>query len=128
MNRAILFAAALFLVNGTPCSSLAVAQERPAAAPAASQQKEQYEKGMEERLGRLGKELDELKAKADVKARDEMKQLLKEAEKKQDAASRKLEEMRRASQEKWRKFSSDMNKAADDFEQAFDKAKSRFKD
>lgn len=128
MNRAILFAAALLLVNGTTGSNLAVAQERQATAPAASQQKEQYEKGMEERLGRLGKELDELKTKADVKARDEMSQLLKEAEKKQDAASRKLEEMRRASEEKWRKFSSDMNKAADDFEQAFDRAKSRFKD
>jgi len=131
MKRSILSLAALFLFNISPCSAFAVEQERPATAPTATQQREQYEKSMEERLGRLGQQLDELKAKAAGKteqARDEMKQFMVEAEKKQEAASRKLEEMRKVSKQKWQEFSSDMNKAADDFEQAYERAKSRFKE
>jgi hypothetical protein len=36
--------------------------------------------------------------------------------------------MRKASKNMWLKFTSDMNKAADDFEQAYERAKSRFKE
>ena len=131
MKRILMSLAALFLINFSPLPAFAVEQERPATAPTTTQQREQYEKSIEERLGRLGQQLDELKAKAAGKteqAREEMKQFLVEAEKKQEAASRKLEEMRKASKNKWQKFSSDMNKAADDFEQAYEKAKSRFKE
>ncbi len=131
MKQAILSLAAIFLVNLTPCTTFAVEQERSSAAPTAAQERQQYEKSMEDRLGRLGRQFDELKDKAAGKtdqARDEMKRLLTEAEEKQEAASRKLEEMRQASKKKWRKFSSDMSNAADEFEQAFERAKSRFKE
>jgi hypothetical protein len=131
MKRTILSLAALLLINFSPLPAFAGEQERPATAPTATQQREQYVKSIEERLGRLGQQLDELKAKAAGKteqARVEMKQFLVEAEKKQQAASLKLEEMRKASKNMWLKFTSDMNKAADDFEQAYERAKSRFKE
>ena len=131
MKRIIMSLAALLLINSSPVPAFAVEQERPATAPTITQQREQYEKSIEERLARLGQQLDELKAKAAGKteqARVEMKQFLVEAEKKQQAASLKLEEMRKASKNMWLKFTSDMNKAADDFEQAYERAKYRFKE
>jgi hypothetical protein len=109
MKRTFLSLAMLFLISSSPLPAFSVEQERPATAPTAMQKREQFEKSMEECLGRLGQQLDELKAKAAEKkaqARVEMKQFLSEAEKKQGAASRKLEEMRKASKNKWQKFSS----------------------
>ena len=86
MKRTILSLAMLFLICSSPVPVFAVEQERPETVPTAMQQREQYEKSMEERLGRLGKQLDELKAMAAEKkeqAQVEMKQFLSEAEKKQ---------------------------------------------
>ncbi len=128
MKRAILSLAVLFFMGIIPGAPFAGEPERPENGPTATQPREQYEKSMEERLGRIGRQLDELKAKAAGKteqAREEMKQLVADAEKKREAASRKLEEMRRETKNKWRRFVSDMNRAADDFEQAFERARSR---
>jgi F0F1-type ATP synthase membrane subunit b/b' len=130
MNRILFLLMALLLIAFSPPFSLASDQTQQAAAPD-TQQKEQYEKSMEERLGNIGKQLDELREKANARteeARKELNQYMKDAQKKHEAAARKLEEVRKATNETWKKFTSDMNKAADDFEQAYEKARKRFKE
>jgi ribosomal protein S10 len=85
---------------------------------------------MEERLSKLGKELDELKTKAAnmaEQARKEMNRHIEDAEKKQKVASRKLEEMRKESQEKWKEFTDEMDAAMDELDKAYAKAKSHLK-
>jgi ATP-dependent Lon protease len=92
---------ALMLLLAAPLSALTTEKTPGTKAPETAQQKEQYEKSMEERLRKIGRELDELKGKATnmtEEARKEMNRYLEDAEKKQKAASRKLEEMRRESQ------------------------------
>lgn len=131
MKRLLFLPASLLLIAASPLISLASDQTQKSAASETPQQKAEYEKSMEERLGNIGKGLDELRAKANARteeARKELNQYMKDAEKKRDAAARKLEEVRKSTNETWRKFTSDMNKAADDFEQAYDKAKKRFKE
>jgi predicted secreted protein len=116
-----------FLLN--PLSLIAAENEQQTTAPKTAQEKEQYEKGMQERLRKLGKQLDELKAKSTAKsaqAGEKMKGYLTDAEEKQKAAAQKLEEMKYASKDKWKKFSSEINKATKDFERAYERAKSRF--
>jgi molecular chaperone GrpE (heat shock protein) len=113
-----------------PLTPWAAATEQ-AATPNESQEKKHYEKNMQERLGKLGKQLDELKAKAAAmteQARKDINQDLAKAEEKREAASRKLEKMRKESVARWKKFSADLDNAADDFENAFKKAKDRFKE
>jgi cell division protein FtsN len=131
MNRILFLLMALLLIAFSPPFSLASDQTQKSAAPETPQQKAEYEKSMEERLGNIGKELDELRAKANARTEEagkELNQYMKDAEKKREAAVRKLEEVRKATNKTWRKFTSDMNKAADDFEQAYDRAKKRFKE
>lgn len=131
MKRILFLLTALLLITAGPSIARASGEGDQKTAPEATQKKEQYEKSMEERLKNLGKQLDELNAKAAQRteeARKELDQYLKDAEKKQQAASRKLEEMRKASAAKWRKFTSDMNKAADEFEKAYERAKQNFKE
>lgn len=131
MKRILFLLTALLLIAAGPSISRASGEGEQKNAPEASQKKEQYEKSMEERLKNLGKQLDELNAKAAQRTEEvkkELGQYLKDAEKKQQAASQKLEEVKKASAEKWRKFTSDMNKAADEFEKAFERAKKNFKE
>jgi ribosome recycling factor len=121
----------LFLIAGGPQFLNAVENEHPATAQEMSHEKEHYEKNMEERLSKLGKKLDEIKAKAAAmteQARKEMSQYVADAEKKQKAASQKLSEIRKESGKKWKKFTSEMDAAADDFAKAYERAKSHFKD
>ncbi len=125
-----LLTALLLIVSGLLVLS-AVAEERQATAVEKSQQKEQYEKSMEERLRKLGKQLDELKSKAATMAermKKDTKEDLNAAEKKRKIASQKLEQMRNETEEKWKKFSKKMNEAVYDFEKAYKKAKSHFKE
>ena len=129
MKRMMTIATLLFCFAWSAAPSLG--GDSGSQAPATAQQKEQYEKTMQERLEKLGKRLDELKARAATgteTARKEMNQLLAEAEKKRERAFHKLEEMRKTSEEKWRKFSFEMNEASHDFERAYERAKSRFKE
>ena len=131
MKRLLFLLASLLLAVASPLISSASGQTQKATAPETPQQKAEYEKSMEERLGNIGKRLDELRAEANARteeARKELDQYMKDAQKKHDAAARKLEEVRKATDETWRKFTSDMNKAADDFEQAYEKARKRFKE
>jgi len=133
MKQGILFvtlATALF-ISFSPLASWAAAPEQQGVTPNESQQKKHYEKNMQERLGKLGKQLDELKAKAaamTAKAQKDINQDLAKAEERREAASRKLEKIRKESTATWKKFSADLDKAAEDFEKAYEKAKERFKE
>lgn len=105
--------------------TLAAAGDAPAQHSAAASDKEHYEQSMKERLGKLGAQLDELKKKADADSARVEKQLkahLVEAEKKQQIATKKLEELGRASRDSWMKFSAEMDKAAREFERAYERA------
>ena len=131
MKRIMSCLTALFFISISPLLSYGVEKQQQATTLATSQHKEQYEKTMEERLGKLGKQLDELKAKAAAmteQARKEVNHQLAEAEKKQKTASRKLEEIRKKSEKEWKKFTTGMNEAADELEKAYEKAKSHFKE
>ena len=131
MKHAIFFLAILALVAFRPIFASATDNERPATTQMTSQEKEQFEHTMEERLRKLGRQLDEIKARAAAKteeARKDMNRYLADAEKRQETAKLKLEKIRKESAEKWKKFVSDMNKAADDFEKAYERAKSHFKE
>jgi len=62
------------------------------------------------------------------RAGEETNRYLAKAEKKRKEASSKLEELREASEKKWHEFTFGMNRAAEDFQQADEKAKSRFRE
>lgn len=131
MKRIMAYLTALLFISISPLLTYAVEKQQQATTPATSQHREQYEKTMEERLGKLGKQLDELRAKAAAmteQARKDLDRQLAEAEKKQKAASRKLEEIRKTSEKEWKKFTAEMNEAADELEKAYEKAKSGFKE
>lgn len=116
----------LFILAG-PLSLPVAGQEQPGRSKAV-QEKEEFEKSMKERLGKLGAQLDELKKKAAAdkeQAEAKMKERLAEAETKRQAAVRKLEELGRASKDSWEKFSAEAEKAAKDFERAFERAITR---
>ena len=130
MKRLLPLAAMLVLISACPAVSPTVANEN-ATTPNRSQEKKQYEQRMEARLGKIGKQLDEVKTRTATmteQTRKEMNQYLDDAEKKQKAASLKLEKIRKESTRKWKKFTSDMDAAMDDFEKAYERAKSRFKE
>ncbi len=131
MKHVVCLAAVLMILAARPLLTYAAEQERPATTQEMSQEKAHYEKTMEERLRKLGKQLDEIKARASAttkEARKNMDRYLADAEKKQKAATRKLAELRKESAEKWKKFASEMDAAADDFAKAYERAKSHFKE
>ncbi len=131
MKRTLYIISILFFIVLSPFLSFADENDKTATTPENSQQREQYEKTMEERLAKLGKQLDELKAKAATMtegARKEIEQQLAEAEKKRKAASRKLEAMQKKSAAQWKKFSTEMDEAWGEFEKAYEKAKAHFKE
>jgi hypothetical protein len=91
----------------------------------------QYEKNMEERFRRLGKSLDELEARAAAlaeQARRDAERSLKDAEQKRNEAGRKLEEMKKAGKKRWSAFTEEMNAAMEEFEKAYERARSHFKE
>lgn len=125
MIRALFLLVAMVLVGLSPLPSAHAAAEQGQTQAAAPSDKEQYEQGMKERLGKVGAELDELKASIErksAKLERKMKPYVAEAERKHKQALRKLEEVRNASQETWGRFSKDMDKAAKEVEQAFKRA------
>jgi hypothetical protein len=131
MKRIMAYLTALLFISISPLLSYAVEKQQQATTPATLQHREQYEKTMEERLGKLGKQVDELRARAAAmteQARKDVDRQLAEAEKRRHAASRKLEEIRKKSEKEWKKFTLEMNEAADELEKAYEKAKSGFKE
>jgi len=131
MKRLLFLLVIISLIGLSPWISHLANAEQQTTTPDTSQQKEQYEKSMDERLKKLNKEFEELKAKAGTKteqAQKSMRQYLGAAEKKQKVATKKLEKMRKESVKRWKKFSAELDAAADDFEQAYEKAKSHFRE
>ena len=130
MKRIMFSLATLFFITVSPLSSYGAEMQQPTTSTT-SPHKEQYEKTMEERLRELGKQLDELKVKvAEIteQTRKDVNHQLTEADKKEKAASHELEELQKKSEKEWKKFTTEMNKAADDLEKAFEHAKSRLKE
>jgi DNA anti-recombination protein RmuC len=129
MEKAMLMIAILLVLAATPGRAYAAGEAKSATAPEATQQKEQYEKGMEERLKKFGRQLDELNARAadmTAQAKRDINRRIAEARMKQKAASEKLEEMRKQSEKKWEKFTSETDAAMDEFEKAYERAKAHF--
>jgi len=129
MEKLSLMIAALLLFAVAPGNVYAAEETKGTASVEAPQQKGQYEKGMEERLKKLGRELDELNARAaamTAQAKNDINHRIAEARTKQKAASEKLEEMRKRSEKKWKKFTSETDAAMDEFEKAFERAKAHF--
>ncbi|HET6365541.1 MAG: hypothetical protein ACM30F_03430 [Nitrospirota bacterium] len=130
MKRISLFIALMLLLSSVPLSALAAEKTSGTKTHEPVQQKEQYERSMEERLRKIGKELDELRTNtADMteEARKEMNQHIEEVEMKQKLASRKLEEMRKESQKEWKKVADEMNAAMNELEAAYEKTISHMK-
>jgi|GEM_PF-2301275 len=128
MKRITLSLTMLSIILAGPLSLPATGQEQQTGTTKAAHEKDAYEKSMQERLGKLGAKLDELKKKAEAgseKAEAKMKQQLAEAEKQRQVAARKLDELGRASKDSWKKFSADVEKAAKDFERAIERAINR---
>ena len=133
MKRIMYCLLTLFFITISPLLSYGaeMQQQQQATAPTTSPHKEQYEKTMEERLRDLGKQLDELKVKvAEIteQTRKDVNHQLTEADKKEKAASHELDELQKKSEKEWKKFTTEMNKAADDLKKAFEHAKSRVKE
>jgi ElaB/YqjD/DUF883 family membrane-anchored ribosome-binding protein len=83
---------------------------------------------MEERFRKLGKELDELKAKIEPmaeEARREMEQYKGKAQKGQKEATARLEELRTVMKKKWKEISDEMNAAIAEFEKEFERGEPR---
>ncbi len=130
MKRISSLFALMLLLAAVPLSALATEKASGKKAPQTAQQKEQYEKSMEERLRKIGKDLDELNAKAadlTEEARKEMNRYIEDAEKTQKAASRRLEEMRQESEKKWKEFTDEMNAMMKELEKTYEKAKTHLK-
>ncbi len=132
MKNLHLITVTLMLFAFAPLTLLAACEPSGAASSETAQaQKEQYEKSMEARFKKLGKELDGLNARAVTmteQAKKDMKRGIAEARTKQKTASAKLEEMRKKSVKQWKKFVSETDAAMDEFEKAYEKAKSHFKE
>jgi len=131
MKNFPLMIAVLLLFAAAPWKACAAGEAKSTASPEAAQQKVQYEKSMEERLKKLGRELDELNAKAAAmteQAKMDINRRIAEAKTKQKAASAKLEEMRKKSEKKWKKFAAETDAAMDEFEKAYERAKAHFKE
>jgi hypothetical protein len=130
MKNLSLIIAGVLLLAVAPWRSYAAGEPAGAASPEPAQQKEQYEKSMQERLKKLGKELDELNARAAAmteQAKTDVNRGIAEAKAKQKDASEKLEEMQKKSVKTWKKFVSETDSAMDEFEKAFERAKTDFK-
>jgi septal ring factor EnvC (AmiA/AmiB activator) len=112
-------------------TSAAASEKQPAPLHSDTEKKDQYEKNMEERFRRLGKSLDELEARAAAmaeQARRDAERSLGDAEKKRKEAGRKLEEMRTEGRKRWARFTEELNAAMDEFEKAYERARSHFKE
>ncbi len=130
MKNVLMMIAVVLLFSAAPWRAYAAGEATSTASPEDAQQKAQYEKSMEERFKKLGRELDELNARAAAmteQAKTDINRGIAEARVKQKAASAKLEEMRKRSEKKWKKFMSETDAAMDEFEKAYERAKAHFK-
>lgn len=134
MRSTPVFLALILTLFISGMNAAAAGAEEKSSMPATAvepEQKQKYEKTMQERLRNVGKQLDELKAKAGTKAdkaREEINQYFSEADKKGEAAANELQSLRKATNEKWEQVKPTLNKAVDDFEKAIEKAKAKLRE
>ncbi|OGW36114.1 MAG: hypothetical protein A2010_07215 [Nitrospirae bacterium GWD2_57_9] len=130
MKRFLPALAICLTISALPAPSCPAGETAPAQDQNAAQ-KDAYAKNMEEKFRNIGRNLDELNRKAETlaeQAQEDIGSYLADAEKKRKTAARKLSEMRTESRKKWRRFTRDMNAAMDEFEQAYERARERFKE
>ncbi|MEN0060166.1 MAG: hypothetical protein AAGB31_15110 [Bdellovibrio sp.] len=134
--KKIIFASAVFLASLTAgATSKEEVQEKTAvAAQAASdytkEQKEQFQKDMEENLRSLKSEIAELKKSASEKSgvvQAEMKEKIQALEKKQEAVKKDLAHLKKSSGKAWIELKSGVSRAWDSLSESYQKAKSEFK-
>lgn len=121
MKRILLPPTLLLFILAGPLSLPVAGEEPPTGRAKSTFDKEAYEKNMQELLGKLGAQLDELKKKTEAgteQAETKMKAELAEIEKARQEAVRKLDALGRASKDSWEKFSAEAEKAVKDFERA----------
>lgn len=112
-------------------SASPAAEYRQETASRSSQEREQVQRSMEERLRKAGRELDQLKAKvaaAAERTQREVKEQLAEADQRERAASRQLKKLRKESEKGWKKLSAEVSESVADLERACQKVKSHFKE
>ncbi len=134
-NRILLIAAMLLLVAAAGRTGAATGGGSGAAQPSAAQEKDQYQKSMEERFRKIGKDLDGLAAKVSAKASTMSKETktdldrgIADAKAKEKDASAKLDQMRKKSVKSWKKFVSETDAAMNEFEKAYERAKAHYKE
>jgi len=121
MKRILLSLTLLLFILAGPLSLPVDGEEPPAGRAKPTFDREAYEKSMQELLGKLGVQLDELKKKAEAgteQAETKMKAELAEIEKARQEAVRKFEELEHASKDSWEKFSAEAEKGVKDLERA----------
>lgn len=94
-----------------------------ATAEAAKAKRDDYVRDMHKRLSELDTKYDELKArvaKADEQGKKDLQKKLDQAKVKRDEATKKLDELKGASHDRWEKIKDGVGNAFDDLKKAFD--------
>lgn len=122
IRKAFIAALAFALLSGSGLLTLpGIARAQDPA-----EQRQQHEQAMDKKLKELNRKMDELAAgtrKAGGQARDELNRLYDEFKKKEPGARKDLEEMRRATNETWDKAKVQMNKAVEELNGIYERAK-----
>lgn len=115
----------LFVLSAVLLQPLAGASEKQVKPETGGDvQKEQSQESLEEKFRKLGRELDELRAKIGPLAEEagkEMERYKGEALKKGRQAEDRLEELRGVIEDKWNELSEAMNAAIREFEREFER-------
>jgi gas vesicle protein len=91
--------------------------------------KNEFAEASQKQVDKLKQEFDALKAKADSEGADAQKEyagMKTDFDKKMDAASKQMEQLKSASADTWQDTKEGVSKAIDDLKAAYDKAASRF--
>lgn len=97
----------------------------------ATESREQYQKRIQERLDKLGRQISALEAKEETEAngaRQQLRKQLRELTRQHQAAARQYEELKQESQEAWEKAKPKMDAAVDELEKAYRDLASRFQE
>jgi len=129
-NRALL--SALVLLMGVPLGlwASAPAGRADVRSETLSQQREQYQKGVEDELKRLRHEIAALQARAPKNGdalRKQFDQQMAELTRKRDLAERKCAQLEKSGQKAWQEMKPGLDAAVKDLQQAYQRAVGEFK-
>lgn len=124
--------AALVLFVSLPCNLRASAPgaSGDATAETLNQQREHYQKGVEDELRQLRQEITALQAKAPRQTdslRKGFDRQMAELKQKRDLAEQKCETLEKSSQKAWQDMKPGLDAAVKDLQQAYDRAAAEFK-